>query len=140
MARVAVGAYARAGSAARRAAALIAVLRSDHPAERVDPALVVRVLRDHHEREPIVVTEADVDAMRSVAVSLRSVLGAADAAAAAEQLNVLLVRAPGSPRLSYDPSVGWRMEPDDVDPWDVDPGHIDQEVGDQGVGDQGVGD
>ncbi len=116
MVEVAVGAYARAGTAARRAAALIAVLRPEHPAERVDPALVLRTLRDHHEPEPIVLTDADVAGLRSVAAALRAVLGAPDAPRAAEQLNVILVGAPGSPRLSYEPAAGWRMDPGAGDP------------------------
>ncbi|WP_235030391.1 CGNR zinc finger domain-containing protein [Nonomuraea solani] len=88
--------------------------------ERPSIESVSRVLRDHGEVGDLDLGEADVAAMRSAAVRLREVLGAAGADEAAALLNRLLAGAAQAPRLtSHGSSTSWHLHVDSGDdaPW-----------------------
>lgn len=108
-----------AAFAAQRAAALVAVLRPGDPGEPVSAADVAQVLRDHGEPEPVELTGTDVTEMRAVARDLWAVFAAPDTAAAAYQLNQILRRTAGPPRLSDHDTTGWHIHVDasDAAPW-----------------------
>ncbi len=105
--------------AARRTAEMLAVLL-----ERMsEPTAVERltaVLRAHGERDPILISAADLAGLREAAADLRAVFAAADVGAAAARLNALLAMHAGLPRLtSHDGTSGWHLHVDSRDdaPW-----------------------
>jgi predicted RNA-binding Zn ribbon-like protein len=103
-------------SAARRAAALVAVLRPADPNVPVAADDVARVLREHGEPEAAGLTAMDITQMRAVAGDLLAVFAARDTAAAAVLLNQILQRAAGPPQLSGHDATPWHLHFDSPHP------------------------
>jgi hypothetical protein len=105
-------------TSAARAAALINACAAD-PAP--GPAELAAILRAHGEPEPVELTAADADALRTAAARLREVFDAPDADRAAAVLNRLLREHTGPLRLTtHGGAAGWHphLDHDDDAPWD----------------------
>lgn len=103
---------------AQRAADMLAVLLADAPDQR---DRVVEVLRAHGEHGPIEISGTDLADLRAAALELREVFTSADAAEAANRINVLLGRHAHPPRLTtHGGQTGWHLHVDGNDdaPWD----------------------
>ncbi|MGW3646707.1 CGNR zinc finger domain-containing protein [Streptomyces sp. NPDC000878] len=101
---------------ARRAVALVNALTGGDPAT---PSVVVAVLREYGEPDPLDLAVHDVDEMREAAFLLREVFGAGDVDRAAGVLNRLLLERAGPLRLtSHGGGTPWHPHVDrDDGPW-----------------------
>ncbi|MFC4561137.1 CGNR zinc finger domain-containing protein [Nocardiopsis mangrovi] len=97
---------------AQRTTDLVNLLSGDDPG----PEAVDALLRAHGETDPLVVSPADVTAMRAAAQRLRAVFTAPDAGTAAATLNALLAHSAHPPRLtSHGGTTHWHVHVDGHD-------------------------
>jgi CGNR zinc finger len=110
-----------ASFAARRAAALLAVLDPREPGLPHGHlvAAVTSVLMEYGEHAPVVLTPQDITGMRAVAAELWPVFAAQTVGQAAGRLNNVLATYAGPPRLTSHDGTTWHIHADGADdsPW-----------------------